>query len=84
MSQANCKDIELAHGQLDALIAEAEQGRVTVLTRRGRPVAAIVPVAWVTGEQRQRSLVGLAGSGRGLWGKDSSKALRRLRDESIR
>ncbi len=34
--------------------------------------------------RRQRSLVALAGSGRGLWGKDSSKTLRGLRDEWAR
>ena len=31
--------------------------------------------------RRQRSLVALAGSGKGLWGKDSSKTLRALRNE---
>jgi hypothetical protein len=40
-----------------------------------------VPVARAAGEQRQKSLAGLAGTGKGLWGKDSTKALRRLRDE---
>jgi prevent-host-death family protein len=81
MSRSHRKGVEEARNQLPALLAEAEKGRVTIITRHGRSVAAIVPVARATGEPRQRSLVGLAGSGKGLWGKDSTKALRRLRDE---
>ncbi|MCC6197628.1 MAG: type II toxin-antitoxin system prevent-host-death family antitoxin [Burkholderiales bacterium] len=81
MSQSNRKGVEEARSQLRALLAEAEKGRVTIITRHGRSVAAIVPVARAAGAPRQRSLVGLAGSGKGLWGKDSTRALRRLRDE---
>lgn len=81
MSRTSRKGVEEARSQLPALLAEAEKGRVTIITRHGRSVAAIVPVARAGVEQRQRSLVGLAGSGKGLWGKDSAKALRRLRDE---
>lgn len=36
------------------------------------------------GEPRQKSLLGLAGSGKGLWGRDSAKTLRKLRDETER
>jgi prevent-host-death family protein len=81
MSQSSRKGVEEARNQLPALLAEAEKGRVTIITRHGRSVAAIVPVAHAAGERRQKSLAGLAGSGKGLWGKDSAKALRRLRDE---
>lgn len=84
MSQSNRKGVEEARRQLPALLAEAEKGRVTIITRHGRSIAAIVPVACAVGEPRQRSLVGLAGSGKGLWGKDSSRTLRRLRDERKR
>jgi len=66
---------------LPALLAEAEKGRVTIITRHGRSIAAIVPIARAAGERRQKSLAGLGGSGKGLWSKDSTKALRRLRDE---
>ncbi len=80
MSQSNRKGVEEARSQLPALLAEAEKGRVTIITRHGRSVAAIVPVARA-GEHRQKSLAALAGSGKGLWGKDSTRTLRRLRDE---
>jgi prevent-host-death family protein len=81
VSRFNRKGVKEARSHLPALLAEAEKGRVTIITRRGRWVAAIVPVARAAGEQRQKSLTRLAGSGKGLWGKDSTKALRRLRDD---
>lgn len=84
MPQSNRKGVEEARNQLPALLAEAEKGRVTVVTRHGRSIAAIVPVALAIGEPRQKSLVALAGSGKGLWGKDSTKTLRCLRDKRNR
>ncbi|MBI2748292.1 MAG: type II toxin-antitoxin system Phd/YefM family antitoxin [Burkholderiales bacterium] len=81
MSRPNRKGVEDARNQLPALLAEAEKGRSTVITRHGRSIAAIVPVERAALGQRQKSLAALVGSGRGLWGKDSRKTLRRLRDE---
>jgi len=81
MSRPNRKGVEDARNQLPALLAEAERGRSTIITRHGRPIAAIVPVDRTAGGLRQRSLLDLAGSGKGLWGKDSAKTLRKLRDE---
>lgn len=81
MIRPNRKGVENARSQLPALLAEAEKGRSTIITRHGRSIAAIVPVGRAADGPRQKSLVGLAGSGKGLWGKDSSKTLRRLRDE---
>lgn len=81
MSRPNRKGVEDARNQLPALLAEAEKGRATIITRRGRSVAAIVPVEHAALGRRQKSLTGLAGSGKGLWGKDSARTLRRLREE---
>ena len=81
MSRQNQRGVEDARKQLPALLAEAERGRSTVITRHGRSIAAIVPVERAGGGPRQKSLLSLAGSGKGLWGKDSTKTLRRLRDE---
>lgn len=77
----NRKGVEDARRQLPALLAAAEKGRTTIVTRHGRSIAAIVPVDRALAAQRQRSLLSLAGSGKGLWGTHSSKTLRRLRDE---
>jgi prevent-host-death family protein len=75
------RGVQDARNELPALLAEAEKGRATIITRHGRSIAAIVPATEVAGRARQRPLAPLAGSGRGLWGRSSAKTLRRLRDE---
>ena len=55
--------------------------RSTIITRHGRPVAALVPIEAYGAATRQQPLMPAAGSGRGLWGKNSTRALRKLRDE---
>jgi hypothetical protein len=45
------------------------------------PVAALVPIGSYGIATRQRPLLPAAGSGRGLWGKGSTRTLRKLRDE---
>lgn len=78
------KGVEAARKELPALLAEAEKGRSTIVTRHGRAIAAIVPVDGAAATQRQKPLTALAGSGKGLWGRDSATTLRRLRDEWTR
>lgn len=72
--------VEEARRQLPTLLADAEKGATTIITRHGRGIAAIVPLDGVR-QARPRSLLALAGTGKGLWGKDSSGAVRRMRDE---
>lgn len=81
MSRSNRRGVEDARNQLPALLADAERGRSTIITRHGRSIAAIVPVERAGGGPRQKSLLGLAGSGKGLWGKNSTKTLRKFRGE---
>lgn len=75
------KGAEEARSQLPELLDDAEEGRSTIITRHGRPVAALVPIDSSGVAVRQQPLLPLAGSGRGLWGRDSSNTLRKLRDE---
>lgn len=75
------KGAEEARNRLPELLAAAEKGRSTIITRHGRPVAALVPIAAHGAAVRQQPLTPVAGSGRGLWGKDGARTLRRLRDE---
>lgn len=75
------KGAEEARNQLPDLLAAAERGRSTIISRHGRPVAALVPIDAYRPSDRQEPLLPLAGSGRGLWGKDSVRTLRGLRDE---
>ncbi|HWG05496.1 MAG TPA: type II toxin-antitoxin system Phd/YefM family antitoxin [Beijerinckiaceae bacterium] len=75
------KGAEEARNQLPDLLDAAEKGRSTVITRHGRPVAALVPIEAYGAVQPQQPLAPLAGSGPGLWGKESARMLRKLRDE---
>jgi prevent-host-death family protein len=75
------KGAEDAHSQLPELLAAAEKGRSTIITRHGRPVAALVPIEAYGAAIRQQPLMPVAGSGRGLWGKNSTRTIRKLRDE---
>lgn len=81
MSKLLRRGSEAARQELPALIAAAEAGRTTIITRHGRPVAALVPVADWQARSRQQPLLPLAGSGRRLWGRDSARTLRKLRAE---
>ena len=81
MARQNRRGVEDARNQLPALLAEAERGRATIITRHGREIAAIGPVGGGTGKRRQKSALGLEGTGKGLWGKNVAKTLRKLRQE---
>lgn len=81
MDATQRKGAEEARNQLPDLLDAAEQGRSTIITRHGRPVAALVPIEAFTASVHQQSLLPLKGSGSGLWGKDSTRTLRRLRKE---
>jgi prevent-host-death family protein len=72
---------EDARNQLPRLLEAAEEGRSTVITKRGRPVAALIPIDDYAASVRQEPLLPLAGSGRALWGGNSARTLRKLRDE---
>lgn len=81
MSKAARKGAEEARNQLPDLLAAAENGHSTIITKHGRPVAAIVPLDSYDEGGRQEPLLPMEGSGRGLWGEDSRESLRNLRDE---
>jgi prevent-host-death family protein len=82
-SKVDSKGAEEARQQLPAILAAAAAGRTTVITRHGREIAAVVPAEAIK-RARPASLLALAGSGRGLWGRDSSRAIAALRDEWTR
>jgi prevent-host-death family protein len=81
MSRNDRKGVEETRAELPAVLDAAARGRTTLVTRHGRPVAAIVPVGQVATARRQISPLTLKGSGKGLWGANSARTLRRLRDE---
>ena len=81
MSAARRKGAEEARNQLPDLLEAAERGQPTIITRHGRPVAALMPMEAYSVGSPQQPLTPLEGSGRGLWGDNSARSLRRLRAE---
>ena len=81
MSRTGRKGAEEARNQLPDLLDAAQKGRSTIITKHGRPIAALVPVEEFVERGAQRSLLPWKGTGRGLWGKSSARTLRALRDE---
>ena len=81
MASITRKGVEEARTHLPQLLDAAANGRSTVITRHGRPIAALVPVDAHDAAMRQQSLVPVAGTGHGLWGKDGAGRLQKLRDE---
>lgn len=75
------KGAEEARNRLPELLEAAEKGHATIITKRGRPVAVLAPIAVYGAGARQRALTPVVGSGPGLWGADSARRLRKLRDE---
>jgi prevent-host-death family protein len=75
------KGAEEARNELPDLLAAAEKGRATIITRHGRAVAALVPIGAYGAAVRQPPLLPLKGSGRGLWGGNSTEAIRKMREE---
>ena len=81
MSRTGRKGAEEARNQLPDLLEAAQKGRSTIITKHGRPVAALVPVSEFVDTAAQKPLLPWKGTGRGLWGKNSSRTIRALRDE---
>ena len=81
MRRPEQKGVEEARNQLPTLIEAAEAGNATVITKRGRPIAALVPLESYSASARQRSLLAIAGTGHGLWGRNSGRTIAKLRDE---
>jgi len=81
MGRVKRKGAEEARNQFSDLLAAAERGDSTIITKHGRPIAALVPADQCEPTHRQKPLVALRGSGRGMWGSDSSKTIAALRDE---
>jgi prevent-host-death family protein len=75
------KGAEEARNQLPDLLDAAEGGVSTLITRRGRPVAVLVPVNDPAGRGAQASLLPVRGSGQGLWGSDIDDTLTAARSE---
>jgi prevent-host-death family protein len=81
MSKIKRRGAEEARKQLPQLLADAEKGAATIITKHGRPIAALVPIEEYERNHRQLSILPLEGSGRGFWGDDPARTIDELRDE---
>lgn len=73
--------IEQGRNTLPELASRAHAGQSSLLTKHGKPYAAIVPPEAVLQRPRRLSFLALRGSGRGLWGKLPAAHVAALRDE---
>ncbi len=73
--------LEQARTQLPAIAANAHAGASSIITRHGKPYAAVVPLDAMRGGQATPGILALRGMGKGLWGPDVAKAIHKLRDE---
>ena len=63
------------------VVERASQGKTTVITKHGRPYAAVVPVAQARARRRVgETFLALRGSAKGVYG-DAGKYIALLRDE---
>ena len=85
MSFPSSYGLEQARIQLPHIVAEAHAGLRSVITKHGKPYAAIVPLQDLALEPTQspagESFLALRGTGRGLWGADVGQTVDDLRNE---
>jgi len=83
MSAPTRYGFEQARAQLPTLMAQAHAGQASIITKHGKPYAAIVPLADVAQARKRlgKGILNLQGSGKGLWGKNSGDTIAQLRDE---
>lgn len=74
-----------ARTKLTRMVRDAQAGNISLVTRRGIPVFVVVPVEQWQAQNRcitpNAGILSRRGTGRGLWGLDSGKAVVSLRDE---
>jgi prevent-host-death family protein len=76
--------LEQCRIKLPAIAALAHAGSPSIITRHGKPYAALVSVQTLekaSTTKRKTSLLALAGTGQGLWGDSPGKTIAALRDE---
>jgi antitoxin (DNA-binding transcriptional repressor) of toxin-antitoxin stability system len=73
--------LEQGRRQLPQLAELAHGGEGSLLTRHGKPYAAIVAPEVLLKSRRKPSFLALRGSGKGLWGKSAARDIAQLRDD---
>lgn len=77
--------LEQARAQLPHIAAEALAGHASVITRHGKPMAAVVPVSFLRAQSSARArkggILALRGTGQGVWPLGAAEVVAGLRDE---
>jgi len=77
--------LEQARIHLPAIVANAHAGIRSVITKHGKPYAAVVPHQELEALQgstsRPAGILSLRGTGRGLWGTSTAQTVAELRNE---
>jgi prevent-host-death family protein len=85
MSANTSYGLEQARIHLPSIVADAHAGVRCIITKHGKPYAAIVPLEDVqkAGPEADLApgLLALRGTGQGLWGSDVGKTVSELRGE---
>jgi len=81
MVSKRTKGVQQARQELPALVEAAHRGSRTMITKHGKPYAAIVPVDEAMKNSRGVTVAQLRGTGRKIWKLDAAEEVSRLRDE---
>jgi prevent-host-death family protein len=77
--------LEQARIQLPSIVANAHSGTVSVITKHGKPYAAVVSIHDLkksrANAKANSGLLALLGTGQGLWGTHVAETIGELRDE---
>ncbi|MEK7878123.1 MAG: type II toxin-antitoxin system Phd/YefM family antitoxin [Pseudomonadota bacterium] len=69
MSQSRMMGAEEARKLFPSLVESASRGQTTIITKHGKPFAAVVPVSEARARQRAgANFLSLRGTGKGLYG----------------
>ena len=81
MSKRRYSGVEETRQQLPSLLEGAHAGQAVIITKRGKPYAALVPIEASPDARPRPSIMSLRGTGAGLWGKSAAAWIDRMRNE---
>lgn len=81
MTSKRTKGVQEARQELPALVEAAHRGSGTIITKHGKPYAAIVPLNDAVNKRRGVTVAQLRGTGKKIWKRDAAEEVSKLRDE---
>ena len=81
MSARRTKGVQEARQDLPEILEAANRGLRTIITKHGKPYAAVVPIDESAQARKGLTLAKLRGTGKKIWRGDAGKLVAALRDE---